>query len=142
MVAPMVPNTPPLFLPRSCQESLKWNPLLILLLPMLSDLRMAIAGAERISEARGSGPVTGGRGRDEERVARGDMVAEEHERHRGQVDTRHGGGGSKTGKGGPAGPGIPPTARAAPCSEHPARHHMNSLINYLDIQTLSQLIVS
>jgi hypothetical protein len=66
MVAPMALNAPPLFLPRSCQESLTWNPLLTLLLPMLSDLRIAIAGAKRVGEVRGGGPVTGGRGGDEE----------------------------------------------------------------------------
>ena len=56
-------------------------------------------GAECVGEVGGggperhSGPVAGGRGGDEERAARGNVVAEERERCRGQVDARHGGGG-------------------------------------------------
>jgi hypothetical protein len=51
---------------------------------MLSDLRMVVVGAERVGGVRGGGPVTGGHGGDEERVAWGAMVTEEHEQCQGQ----------------------------------------------------------
>lgn len=71
-------------------------------------------GAECVGEVGGGGPerrggpVASGRGGDEERAARGDVVAEERERRRGQADARHGGGVLRRGREAQQVPGLRP----------------------------------